>query len=39
MSDEFGPSFITLTDDNGVSENVELSECAFVKLYDDGDLF
>lgn len=30
---------ITLTDDNGASEDVELSECAFVKLYDDGDLF
>lgn len=30
---------VTLTDDNGASESVALSECAFVKLYDDGDLF
>lgn len=36
---EYDKTFIILTDDNGVSENVELSECAFVKLYDDGDLF
>lgn len=30
---------IALTDENGVSEEVPLSECAFVKLYDDYDLF
>lgn len=32
-------SSVVLTDENGESETIMLSDCAFVKLYDDGDLF
>ncbi len=30
---------ITLSDESGEKTRVRLSECAFVRLYDDGDLF
>ena len=35
----YDKSAIVLTDSSGQSETIQLSDCAFVKLYDDGDLF
>lgn len=35
----YNKSEITLANDSGEEEVIPLSECAFVKLYDDADLF
>lgn len=36
---ETDKNIITVSDDDGNEEKINLSETAFVKLYDDGDLF